>query len=373
MCFGGGGGKVTTTSKPSKQTPLEQDVLGGAGAVYQQLLSEMGYELTPQPQRDYAAEIAAAQTAGDDDLVDSLKAEQKAASKGAKGYGATPFTISKRALTPEEQQAKDFETGLTGKYRGMLLGDYSMDPESQKWLDEVFGTEMSEVQRQIDKAATSAAASRGLGLSDTPIGNPYLRTTAEAAQNIFGQKAKASLGMRSEDLARAGGYMTYLDTLKQLKTFQNPMSLAGGISGFGLGLYTPRFSKGTTVQTGGGTSAAGLGGLLQGGGGFLSGIGSLGLGAATGTCWIAAELYGERSDEFYLARYAIFVLWTGPMARLVQRFYLRFGIRIAAFLHRHPVFKQAIRPLFDFAVAKARSFIAKANNLGDVRILYGNV
>ena len=71
-------------------------------------------------------------------------------------------------------------------------------------------------------------------------------------------------------------------------------------------------------------------------------------------CWIAAELYGEGSDEFYLARHAIFVLWDTPLAHAVQRFYLRYGKRIAAFLHCHPVFKPLIRPLFDLAVAKAR-------------------
>lgn len=284
----GGGGSTTTTFTPEKQKGLEGDVLGTGTAIYDQLLYEMGYERTPAPQRDFAAEIAdlqgqaaQAQASGDKDAAKSLQSqikalesEQKALSKQYKKYGATPFTLSKRALTPEEQQQADFEAKMKGQYQGMLGGEYSIDPESRKWLDEVFGTEMTDVQRQIDKAATQAAASRGLGLSDTPIGNPYLRTTSEAAQSIFGRKAAASLGMRSEDLARAGGYMSYFDTLKQLKRFQNPMSLGGAYSNLGLGLQSNRYKAGTTTTSGSG--GFNLGGLLQGSGSALSGAAQVG-------------------------------------------------------------------------------------------------
>ncbi len=273
LCGGAsGGGSTTTTSKLSKQSPFEQDILGTGGAIYDQILSDMGYERVPTAQRDFAAELATAKASGDKAAVKEITTAQKAASKSAGKYGATPFTLQKRALTPAEQQQADYEADLTNQYQGVLLGKTPLNPATQGWLDEYYGNAQSETQQAIDKATYAGAEQRGMDLADTPIGNPYLRITAENARNISGQKAQASVGARYQDLANAGGYMSYMDTLKNLKTFQNPLSLANALSGFGTNLYTARFNKGTTTTSGGGTSAAGLGGLLGGAGGFMTAL-----------------------------------------------------------------------------------------------------
>jgi hypothetical protein len=72
-------------------------------------------------------------------------------------------------------------------------------------------------------------------------------------------------------------------------------------------------------------------------------------------CWIAMELYGEHSVKVHLARYAIFVLWKGRLARWAQRLYLRHGQAVARAIRVRPWLRRAITPLFDFAVAKGQA------------------
>jgi hypothetical protein len=68
-------------------------------------------------------------------------------------------------------------------------------------------------------------------------------------------------------------------------------------------------------------------------------------------CWIAAELYGEGSLEYHLARYWIFGVWQGPLARWVQRQYRRHGEALARVIRREPWLRRLVRPVFDRAVA----------------------
>ncbi len=79
---------------------------------------------------------------------------------------------------------------------------------------------------------------------------------------------------------------------------------------------------------------------------YIKAIGSI-AGAAAG-CWIAARLYGWGSREFQAARYFIFVMWQGRMARLCQHVYLRYGERLAA----HPWLCRLLKPLFNVAVKR---------------------
>ena len=83
----------------------------------------------------------------------------------------------------------------------------------------------------------------------------------------------------------------------------------------------------------------------------IGSAGQVGAAAEKG-CWIAAELYGENSPKFWLARNFIFTTWKGFTARIVQRLYLRYGQRIALLLRAHPSLKRLFRPLFDAAIER---------------------
>jgi hypothetical protein len=93
----------------------------------------------------------------------------------------------------------------------------------------------------------------------------------------------------------------------------------------------------------------------------LSMTGNTVMGAAKlyAACWIAAELYGAGSPEFHLARYWIFGVWRGPVARVVQRLYLQYGQTVAAAMRQTPWLRRLVRPLFDLAVAKGAATLRR--------------
>lgn len=62
-------------------------------------------------------------------------------------------------------------------------------------------------------------------------------------------------------------------------------------------------------------------------------------------CWIAARLFGMGTPQFYGARHYIFNVWRGPVARIIQRLYLRYGERLA----RSKRFCRLVAPLFEKA------------------------
>lgn len=73
-----------------------------------------------------------------------------------------------------------------------------------------------------------------------------------------------------------------------------------------------------------------------------------------GGCWVAREIYGIDDPKWIMAREFIFFEWKGPIAKMVQRFYTKYGERIAEFIKHHPYFKVLLKPLFDLAVKKYR-------------------
>lgn len=280
MCFPTGGSDeqtTTTTSTPHPATRREKRLGATGESLLSELLNILGYERELNPEwQAWQDEVQALKgTDGYDPAA--LKALQ------GKGKELLRYNIKKRALTPDEQSQYDFEQQMMGKYRDTLSGG-TVPPDVQAWMDEVYGNQMRLGTEAIDKAAIKAAGGRGLGLGDTPIGDPYLKATADLGANLGASKAQGMIGLRGEELNRAGSYLSYMDQLKQLRGFQNPYSVADMYKNFTLGLYGPRFSKGTTTTVGPAPQQGfNLAGTLGGVGGLMSGVGSIWSTPAGGT------------------------------------------------------------------------------------------
>lgn len=89
-----------------------------------------------------------------------------------------------------------------------------------------------------------------------------------------------------------------------------------------------------------------------------SGLGSLpGQAASTmkffgGSCWVAAEIFGGWNEpKTCMARYYINKL----APQWFKNFYLKYGERIAKFIHNKPILKTLIRPLFEYFVFVGKS------------------
>jgi len=93
-------------------------------------------------------------------------------------------------------------------------------------------------------------------------------------------------------------------------------------------------------------------------GSIFQGIGSvvgIAAGAGLAFCWIAAELYGYGSEDFWMARHWIFKGWKGRLADICRKLYLRYGHGAGLFMRHRPWLKRLVRPLFDLAVSKGRT------------------
>lgn len=91
---------------------------------------------------------------------------------------------------------------------------------------------------------------------------------------------------------------------------------------------------------------------------LVGAAGQVGAGYAQGlakNCWIAAELYGGWSDPRTIAvrKWLNTEFVKRPVGKMVMALYLRYGKRVAAFLHKRPQFKVFFRPLFDLALKRA--------------------
>jgi hypothetical protein len=109
-----------------------------------------------------------------------------------------------------------------------------------------------------------------------------------------------------------------------------------------------------------------MGGQQSGMSGMFSGAtGGAGqsAGMAAMFCWIAAELYGENSIEFILARHWIFDVWKGVIASIIQKLYLKFGPSIAKFIRYNKVSRRLLKKLFDRAVILGRKDIMREGDI----------
>ena len=149
--------------------------------------------------------------------------------------------------------------------------------------------------------------------SDTPILDRGARVAAEATRQggqltsnfrLAGLSAQLNLPLAQSQLLQAGtaaqgqllqATSQFQDNLRS-QAISNRLGLFESVGGLGLGLATrvniggfPSFQRGSTSTTSGGGGIAGLGSILGGGGGFLTGLGATGIfGPAAGAGGINA-------------------------------------------------------------------------------------
>lgn len=246
-CFGGSQTDAATVSTP-KATGAEGQFLGTTQAFLPELLKAQGYSISSIP--------------------------------GATKKAPTTYSITKAPLTPEEQQREAFQSQWETQAQGALTGGgLNLSPEVLAMVNQIYDQQQSLAQQQIQRAATAAAGTRGLNITDTPIGDPYLRATGENAAAIRAAQAQAMLGLRENELARAGQAVQYGDARRQLLNFQNPLALMSGIGGLGANLYGSRMG-GRRVLSGASSSDTGtipgIMGLPGSVGGGIAGLGAMG-------------------------------------------------------------------------------------------------
>lgn len=261
----------------------------------------------------------------------------------------------------EQQAAQEAADPLTAKKKELeglaienLLARASgrspvLSPEQQARLDTIYGRASSEGDLQLQNFARDLAASRGMSVADSPIGHEVLDQRRRLAEGLGAQKAGASLDLGNAEALFSQATADFARQLQD-RAFQNRLAMAGMTPApYGLQqqLFGERLAQGTRSMNSSGSASNYNFGLS---GQDMQGMAALGM----KVCWIAAALYGAGTPEFLDAREWIMERWTGRLANLVRRFYLRFGERLAPQVAAHAWLRAVLKPLFDLAVRRTR-------------------
>jgi len=215
-----------------------------------------------------------------------------------------------KSYAPAQTQMYNNAFGLGNQ----LLTSFS-DTNSQQWQSLINGVSGKQSQSMInsqDKIYSSQLQSSGLYDSGTSASS-RLRSAADLSNS----NAQFNVG-----------------------TSQNALNLALGGQAQVQG----------TAQTNSSQLGQQLAGLRTTSGSVNSNQGSVNLGVlgSWGYCWVAAEIFnGWTSPKTCSVRYYI-----GNVAPIwFRKFYLKYGERIAKFIHNKPLLRLALRPLFEcFAI-----------------------
>jgi hypothetical protein len=261
---GGGGSSGGSSSGPAvytKRLPEEQNSFDIWSGLSDQMLSDMGYQI----QRTDAMAGLDPKDKEDKQLIKDIKAGK---------VSKNTISLSRRALTPEEQAQQDWEKRINDQSNTSLEQALNGDiPESlRNNIQTIYDERSRQGQERLKQFGIEMAGSRGLNLSDTPIAQPLLHEYANFQSQLGAAQAGDLITERRKEIAQAQAFREFQANLTQQRKFTNPMNFMSQATNLGLGLYQPRFRGGVggQQQVGGGT-ASGIGSVLGGLGGLVGG------------------------------------------------------------------------------------------------------
>lgn len=167
---------------------------------------------------------------------------------------------------PLVQQQRQLEEKATSNLLARVTGQAPvLAPEEQARLDEIYANTLRQGQEQLKFAADEAAGQRGMAITDSPIGNEYLRQQGNLISNMGAQKSASALDLGNANAAFTQNLANFTNQLKQ-QALANRLAIAGQQpASFGLqqNLFGQRLAAAPRSFTGlssGSQSGYGLGG-----------------------------------------------------------------------------------------------------------------
>ena len=149
--------------------------------------------------------------------------------------------------TPQEQEIRRLSNE---RALAILRGEAPpLLPGQRERIEEVFGRAGEEAQAGLRTFGEELATSRGLRITDTPIGGEVLRQGRELASSLAAAKARAELDVGQTELQFGEAVRQFQENLRQ-QAFQNRLALTGRgpVGGTGLPIMNPIFA-GTTSSS----------------------------------------------------------------------------------------------------------------------------
>ena len=170
--------------------------------------------------------------------------------------------------TPEEREIRKLSNE---RALALLRGESpALLPGQQERINTVFGRAAEEAQAGLTSFGEELAASRGMRVTDTPIGGELLRQGRELASSLAAAKAGAELNVGQTEQQFGEAVRQFQENLRQ-RAFQNRLALTGTGTGgatSSLPLFAGALSGGTGMSpifatTTPGQAMAGAQGLLN--------------------------------------------------------------------------------------------------------------
>ena len=159
---------------------------------------------------------------------------------------------------PETPEQKELRELSEKRALAILKGEAPPLSEAQRArIETVFGEAETDAERNLRQFAEELAASRGLRLTDTPIGGEILEQRAELARGLGGAKARAELEIGQSERAFQEGVREFQENLRQ-RAFMNRLALTGGGGSAQLPLFGVPFGG-----IGGGFGSTGAGDVFS--------------------------------------------------------------------------------------------------------------
>jgi hypothetical protein len=259
-----------------------------------------------------------------------------------------PRAMNDRALQQQEKQTFGATTGVAnqaGANASGLYGPLQSFGTNMMTAPPGYGADLQNMQAIAGEEASSASnnAAQSAALAAARGGNA---AGINASQDAAAQQASAAGGANQQDILAQNA---------QLKQ-QQQQEGAGLLSGlYGTNVNAQLSALGQQPEDiKSGVNAQQVG-WLQNVTGVLGALGSLGTGvgaAATGICWVAAELYGgwNTLETFLIRRWLVKTWYMQPFVFLYQRF----GRQWSEFIVLHRSARDWTKILFDVFLRKAR-------------------
>ena len=156
------------------------------------------------------------------ELAKLQKQEIESAASDRAAFDASPLAATQRQI--EEKASANILARLNGTAP-------VLSPEQTAYLDTIFGTALKRGEADLQRFGEQQAASRGMNITDSPIGGDLLRQRREFGEGLESSRAKSALDLGNAGAEFSSNLANFRAQLQQ-QAFQNRLALAGLQPGF---------------------------------------------------------------------------------------------------------------------------------------------
>ena len=277
-----GGGKAPKTQVVQPPPPTQEEIEARqmSNFMAKMQMNEMGYEANPsnRTQAQIDSDIAYRQNILDTGLNQGNKIDEaertgtQAAIDAFRNEKPGAGGFRKRALTQEEIDQADLEKKIMARFREDLdKRPGQVSPEEEAALNELYVSEQSKMDEELQRFAIESSGSRGLSMGDTPLAREVLRAKSRGQTELGVARAGSKLQFAEKERLFNQGLASWRSDLQQQR-MSNLMAAQGQAGNTAIGFMNARGNLKPGMFQGAGGGGSNVGGIVSGVGAAVGGI-----------------------------------------------------------------------------------------------------